>query len=86
MKNFKMIVTAAAVAIAMLGAVATSHAKKNFFSSAYVWVSSTSCQLTTKPAICNTIDVPFCVVGGSRFFQSMVQNPRYVCVNEYRMP
>jgi hypothetical protein len=84
MKNIRVILMAAAILLAVTAAFATKVSKK-FFVTAYVQAASTSCQMTSAPAVCNTTGSAICTVisGGNptTFYQGISGNQ---CVNAFK--
>ena len=84
MKKLRTMMMIAAVVVAVGSAFATSYAKK-YFVVAYVPPAWTSCQMTSKPDICNTIGSQFCTINGNTFYQNINMTPwGYFCVTEFR--
>ena len=74
----------AAILLAVSAAFATKLSKK-FFVTAYVPPAPTSCQMTTKPDICNTVGTAFCTIAGNTFYQSInMTDHGYFCLTEFR--
>jgi hypothetical protein len=88
MKNVRVILMTAAIMLAVSAAFATKISKR-FFTTAYVAPAPTSCQVTTAPAVCNTVGTVICTVntGGvpTTYYRDILETDNgYFCLNAFR--